>query len=176
MRRVSVVGNSGSGKSTVSRALATQLGVPHVELDAINHQPGWTPLPREEFRARVSDIVSADGWVVDGNYSAVRDLVWGRADTIVWLDLPRRLVFPRVVRRTARRVTTGEELWNGNRERWQTLLTRNADENILLWSWTRHRPVREQYAALLAEPPHPEARVVRLRTPAAVAAFLAAAR
>ena len=92
MRRVSVVGSSGSGKSTVAARLAEQLGVPHTELDAINHQPNWTPLPHEEFRRRVTEITAGAQWVVDGNYSTVRDIVWDRADTVVWLDLPRGLV------------------------------------------------------------------------------------
>jgi adenylate kinase family enzyme len=92
VRRVSVVGNSGSGKSTVAAALAAALGVPHLELDGVFHQPGWEPLPADSFRAVVAAAVAGDGWVLDGNYSAVRDLVWARADTVVWLDLPRRTV------------------------------------------------------------------------------------
>ncbi|MFG1973873.1 hypothetical protein ACGFJC_31490 [Nonomuraea fuscirosea] len=85
MKRVSVVGNSGSGKSTLSSALAGRLGVPWLELDSIFHMSGWQPRPLEEFRAEVERFTAADGWVVDGNYSAVRDLVWSRADTVVWI-------------------------------------------------------------------------------------------
>lgn len=83
-----MVGNSGSGKSTLGAALAARLGVPYVELDSIFHQPGWAELPRHEFRARVGALVGGDTWVIDGNYTAVRDLVWARADTVVWIDLP----------------------------------------------------------------------------------------
>lgn len=87
--RVSVVGNSGSGKSTLGRALAARLGVPYVELDAIFHLPAWTELPRDEFRKQVGALAAGDAWVIDGNYLAVRDLVWARADTVVWIDLLR---------------------------------------------------------------------------------------
>jgi len=66
VRTVSMVGNSGSGKSTPGRALAARLDVPYVELDAIFHQPNWTPLPNDEFRARVAAIVDGHGWVIDG--------------------------------------------------------------------------------------------------------------
>src|SRR5579875_4043583 len=79
VRRVSVVGCSGSGKSTVGRRLARDLHVPYIELDSIFHQPGWVPLPRDEFRRRVTEVVAADGWVIDGNYSSVQPLVWDRA-------------------------------------------------------------------------------------------------
>jgi adenylate kinase family enzyme len=108
MQRVSLVGPPGSGKTTVGRKLAASLEVPFVELDAIFHRPAWAELSRDNFRERVSDALTARGWVVDGNYSAVRDLVWDRADTVVWLDLGRWLVMRRVVLRTVRRAVTRE--------------------------------------------------------------------
>jgi adenylate kinase family enzyme len=117
VRRVSVVGVSGSGKSTFGRELAARLAVPYAELDAIFHQPEWTPLPEEQFRRRVAAIAAGDGWVIDGNYSAVQPLVWERADTVVWLDPPRRTVMRRIIWRTIRRVASRAELWNGNRSR-----------------------------------------------------------
>jgi adenylate kinase family enzyme len=83
VHRVSVVGNSGSGKSTLAAALARHLDAPWIELDSIFHQPGWVPLPRDDFRARVETLAGGDNWVIDGNYTAVRDLVWARADTVV---------------------------------------------------------------------------------------------
>jgi adenylate kinase family enzyme len=106
MQRVSVVGVSGAGKTTVGRKLAAALGVAFVELDAIFHQPDWVELPHDDFRERVHAALATPGWVVDGNYSMVRDLVWDRADTVVWLDLPRRLVMRRVILRTLRRAVT----------------------------------------------------------------------
>src|ERR1017187_1525754 len=66
VRRVSVIGNAGSGKSALARALAARLGVPHVELDGIYHQPGWIPLAGEEFVRRVGAAAAGDGWVIDG--------------------------------------------------------------------------------------------------------------
>lgn len=77
--------------------------MPFVELDAIYHQPGWQPLRAEEFHRRVGSIVAGAGWVIDGNYSAVRDVVWMRADTVIWFDLPRRTVMRQILMRTLRR-------------------------------------------------------------------------
>jgi len=116
VQRVSVIASAGSGKSTMGRLLATKLDVPFVELDAIFHQPQWAELPIQEFRRRVAEITAFDAWVIDGNYSGVRDLVWQRAEVIAWLDLPRRTLMSRVVRRTIRRALTRERLWNGNTE------------------------------------------------------------
>ncbi len=97
VRRVSVVGPSGSGKSTVARELAAILGVPHLELDGIHHQPGWEPLSGQEFKRIVGAQAAADGWVIGGNYSTVRPLVWARADTVVWLDPPKRTVMRQII-------------------------------------------------------------------------------
>lgn len=142
MRRVCVVGGSGAGKTHLAGRLAVRLGVPHVELDALHHRAGWQQAPEEEFRAEVRALLTAHerehgGWVVDGNYrSRIGDLV--QPDTFVWLDYPRTLVLRRVLWRTLGRVALRRELWNGNRERWRTLLVRDPEQNIVLWSWTQH--------------------------------------
>jgi adenylate kinase family enzyme len=149
---VSVVGNSGSGKTRLARALAARLGVPFVELDSVYHQRGWTPLPSDEFRGRVGALVAGDGWVVDGNYSAVRDLVWARADTVVWFDLPRRTVMRQVVWRTLRRGLARTELWNGNREPLSGLFRLDPEKSIVRWAWLKHSVYRDRFAAAARDP------------------------
>jgi adenylate kinase family enzyme len=175
MHRVSVVGNSGSGKTTTTAALAAALGVPHLELDSVFHQSGWVPLPREEFQARVAEFTTGDGWVVDGNYSAVRELVWSRADTVVWLDLDRPEVMRQLARRTLSRMARRTVLWNGNRERWGNLVRLDPQESILRWAWTRHDTYRQRYLAASADPAYGSLEWVRLRSRAEVAAFTARA-
>src|SRR5438132_8383373 len=86
LRRVVVVGTSGSGKTTLAREIARRLSLPHVELDAVHWGPGWTEPPVELFRQRTQEALQGDRWVADGNYGKVRDLVWGRAEMLVWLD------------------------------------------------------------------------------------------
>jgi adenylate kinase family enzyme len=152
MRRVSVVGTTGSGKTTFAATLAARLGVPHIELDAIYHQPGWTPLPDDEFRRRISDVVAGDTWVVDGNYSMVRDLVWAAADTVVVLAYTRALVMRRVVARTFGRMWRRQELWNGNREMWTNLLSLNPEQNIILWSWHTYDKNHKRYLEAISNP------------------------
>jgi adenylate kinase family enzyme len=175
VRRVSVVGTSGAGKSTFAAALAGVLGVPWLELDSVYHQADWTPLPAEEFRVRVAAAASGPSWVIDGNYSTVRDIVWARADTVIWLDLPRRTVMRRIVFRTLRRVGGRVELWNGNRERWRNFFTLDEQESVIAWAWKTHGSRRERYAAAFADPSVNHLRVVRLRSPGAVRRFLRAA-
>ena len=173
MQRVSVVGNSGSGKSTLAAELALVLGVPHLELDGVFHQPGWVALPEDEFRRLVGATAAGGGWVMDGNYSAVRALVWARADTVVWLDLPRRTVMRQVVGRTLRRVVTRQELWNGNRESLRNFLTWAPEKSIISWAWHNHAKYRQRYGAAAADPANAHLTFIRLTSRRAITRFLA---
>lgn len=158
----------------MGRALAKRLGVPHIELDSLYHQADWTPAPRDELRTRIVDLMAADGWVVDGNYrSVVQDLVWDRADTVVWLDPPRPVVMAAVVRRTLSRMVRRKELWNGNRERFRSLLDRRPEENIILWAWTVFEPTRQRYRESMADPANTRLRFVHLRSRREVRRWLA---
>jgi adenylate kinase family enzyme len=173
VQRVSVVGTSGSGKSTLGKALAARIGADFLELDSVFHQPGWVPLPDEDFRRRVGEAVAADRWVIDGNYSSkVRDLIWARADTVVWLDLPKRTVMRRIIWRTLGRVARRKELWNGNRERWRNLFSLDKEESVIVWAWQTHTRNRTKYAAAMADPANVELGFVRLKKPAEVRRFL----
>ena len=174
MRRVWVVGNSGSGKTTLARSIAAGIGAPHVELDSIYHQPGWTQLPGDEFVARVSDTVSGDAWVIDGNYRLVSHLV-ARADTVVWIDFPRALVMRRLVQRTLLRGLLRKELWNGNRESLRNFVRMDPERSILRWAWTQHSVYRERFEAAAAPGGAWDGlRVLRLRSPAEVDDFVRA--
>jgi len=173
MKRISVVGNTGSGKTAVAKAIAAELGLPCLELDGVFHQPDWQQLDTEEFRRIVAEFTAAEAWVVDGNYSAVSDIVWSRADTVVWvvwLDPPRHRLMRQLVPRTVHRMATGTELWNGNRERWRYLFRR--EESILLYAWTNHRRLRATYESAQVDPENAHLTFVRLRTPEDIAALL----
>jgi adenylate kinase family enzyme len=169
---VAVVGCSGSGKTTLARSLARTLGVPHIELDALFHQPGWTPLDNDTFRARVGRATGAVGWVVDGNYSTVRDIVWQRADAVVWFDLPYAVVMARTIRRTVRRAVTRQELWNGNREHWSNMFSWHPEKSIIAWAATRHKVYRQRYGAAEHDPRWAGLAFVRLRSQREADAFL----
>ena len=136
-RKVAVIGQTCSGKTTLAGRLAEHYGVPHVELDALFWGPNWTQPEPEAFRQSVQAAMPETGWVVDGNYAKVRDLLWERAEAVVWLDLPLRTVLRRYLVRTVRRVGRREELWSGNRERLSTHLF--SRDSLLWWILSRRR-------------------------------------
>lgn len=166
-RRVLVAGTSGAGKTTVARAAAEVLGCPHVELDALHHGPGW--IPRPEFEDDVRSFATENTWATEWQYPAVRELLLHRADCLVWLDLPRRVVMARVARRTVGRRVHRTVLWNGNTEPpfWTFLTDR---DHIVRWAWRTHSATRDRVLAALAA--RPELTVVRLRSRAEVAGWL----
>ena len=170
-RRIIVIGVTGSGKTTLARRLARHFGIPHVELDALHWEPNWTEAPTAIFRERTARAVSGDRWVVDGNYGKVRDIVWGRADTVVWLDFPLPVILRQLARRTFQRAWRQEELWSGNRERlYVHFFTR---ESLFWWALKTYRRRRREYPLALKQPEYAHLAVVHLRSPRAVEAWFA---
>jgi adenylate kinase family enzyme len=171
LTRVVVVGTSCAGKTTLARRLAGILVSEHVELDSIYWGPEWTPRP--DFIQSVLAIAQRPRWVIDGNYSAVRDIIWRRSSAIVWLDYSFARVLSRALRRTARRIITRELLYAGNRETVRKALF-EAD-GIPWWVIRTHGKRRREFPDLFRRPEYGHAALVRLDRPAAAEAFLLAA-
>jgi len=157
-----VIGTSGSGKTTLARQIAERLEIPHIELDALHWEPGWVGATPEVMRERVEAAITAPAWVLDGNYSRVRDAIWLRATHLIWLDYSFPLVFWRIVSRTLRRTIRREELWNGNRESLRLMLSKDS---ILLWVLKTYWRRRREYPELLTRPEYSHLTVHHFRTP-----------
>lgn len=167
-RRLLVAGRSGSGKSTLARRIAAALDLPHVELDALHHGPGWVPRP--EFLDDVHGLAAREEWVTEFQYDAARPVLAARAELLVHLDPPFPVVLGRLVRRTVSRRLRREVLWNGNVEPpLRTVLT-DRDHVVRYMVRTRHRPAEAVAEALAA---NPGLTSVRLRSPSAIDSFLA---
>lgn len=162
--RIVIVGTTGSGKSTLASELSELLAVPFVELDALHWGPNWQDYPDDVFRERVIQATVGNDWVVAGNYSIVRDIVWSRAQMLVWLDYPLPITLWRLFWRTIRRIRTQENLWNtDNYESWRAQF---FDKNSLfIWAFKSHFRRSKQYPELLQSPEYEHLDVIRLSWP-----------
>jgi len=170
-QRIVVIGTTCAGKTTLARALGEKLHVPHIELDALHWGPGWVMAPTETFRSTVAKALSGEAWTTDGNYSKAQDIIWGRADTLVWLDYAFSIIFWRLITRTLRRVITREVLWNGNYETWKGAFF--SRDSLFLWAIQSHARRRRRTLQRLEEPAYQHLTVIRLRSPKATRAWLA---
>jgi len=164
MQRIVIIGSGGSGKSTLARRLGERLNLPVYHLDALFWKPGWTPLPKDEFEVIQRGVASGDGWIIDGNYSGSMEIRLRRADTVIWIDLPRLVCLWRVIkRRLMYRGRTRPDMGEGCPEQ--------VDLEFLAWVWNFPKKRRPEITAKLATL-SPETTVVHLTSTRAVARFM----
>jgi len=163
MKRIHIIGPGGSGKTTLAAELASALGLPHIELDAVHWEENWQEPPREIFRKKVARALSGDAWVTDGNYSKVRDIVWQRAELVVWLDFPLYITLPRLLQRTIRRIFDRELLWGTNRETFRDAFF--SKDSLFIYVIKAHQRHRKRNTALMKLPQYQSIDFVVLRSP-----------
>ena len=168
-RRICIIGTSGTGKSTLARDIAGKIGAERIELDALFHGPNWKAVSDDVFAERVRGCMEAECWVVDGNY-VNRAQHLKRADLIIWLDYPFRIVLSRILRRTLKRLLTKEELWNGNRESWRMAFSRDS---IILWVFQTYWKRRREFPVMLNSVQYRHIMHLRFRHPREVVVWLA---
>jgi energy-coupling factor transporter ATP-binding protein EcfA2 len=165
--RILILGRTGSGKTTLARELAAALGIPHVELDSLYFGPNFSRAPLSLLRERTTAAIAGDRWVTDGNKRTVRDLVWPRADTIIWLDYPLYVSLWRLLKRARTRTValSAEAAQNDRRAGLprQMLLAASG----VLTALRSHRGLRREYLRMLAQPANEHLAVARLRSPRA---------
>lgn len=168
-QRICVIGTSGAGKTTLARQVSQKLNIPHFELDSLYWEPNWVTASRDVFRHRVEESLIGNNWIVDGNHSKTRDIVWGKADTLVWLDYSFPLIMSRVLWRTFNRVVTQQQICNGNYESWKQTFSK---ESIILWSLQTYRRRKKEYPILIKQPEYSHLNIVRLKSPQAAEDWL----
>lgn len=145
-RRVIVTGLAGSGKSTLSRALATTTGLPLIHLDLHFWKPGWVAPSEAEWREKQEQVLAGEAWIADGNYHETLDLRLGRADTVVVLDMPWWLCAGRALVRGFH--MPGELPHGCDYPRWRRL----RDEWLLAGRvWRKRRSEPEHERAVIAQ-------------------------
>ncbi|PNH82447.1 shikimate kinase [Vibrio diazotrophicus] len=172
MKRINVIGTSGSGKSTFSRLLANKLKYPYLEMDAIFWKPDWQESTDEEFFANLTESLSGEKWVLDGNYNRTAQIKWGRADTIIWVDYSFSRTLYQAVKRALTRIVTKQELWGkaGNVESFRKSFL--SKDSIILWTLKTYKSNRIRYTELLCDPRYTHIEFVRITSPKKAKAFI----
>lgn len=162
MQRIVILGVTGSGKTTFGRKLAARLGYPATDLDDLHWLPGWTERATEDFYALADATAQKPQWVIIGNYSKVRNAVWPRADTFIWLDYPFPHVFRQLLRRSVMRAIDKNPICNGNIESWKQFFSKNS---IMVWLFKSYRKRSREYGAIFSAPGNsPNITYVRLKS------------
>ncbi|HLE09991.1 MAG: hypothetical protein A2504_00925 [Bdellovibrionales bacterium RIFOXYD12_FULL_39_22] len=168
--RIVIIGTTGVGKTTLGKNLSAKLNLPFIELDGLKQGPNWVETPDDIFIKKVDELTSQNKWIVDGNYGIIRDIVWPRAQAIIWLDYSFVRIFFQLFMRTIRRSLKNEVLWNGNRETLRK--TFFSKSSILLWAITDHPRKKKIYPKLLIDEKYAHVKTIRLNTPTDLADLL----
>ncbi|WP_433367188.1 hypothetical protein ACQPZX_39155 [Actinoplanes sp. CA-142083] len=170
-----ITGLAGAGKTTMARRLSATTGIPWHSLDDLYYGPGLLMAPA--FPASIEQLTAGDAWIVDSAgpppadpvLARVRDLMWTRADTLVWLDYSQPVVLWRATTRSLRRIATRERLWHGYRDSPRQWL---REDHLIRRAWSTHRRRREDVAARIADPSRQALTVLRFHRPDQAEAFL----
>lgn len=171
-KRIVVIGTTSSGKSTLAKQIAEKFNLSFIELDALYWEENWTPAPILVFFERVENAVEKENWVIAGNYSSVRHIVWERAQVIIWLDYPFSIVFWRLIKRTIHRTVTKELLWGKNVERGWVQLKVWSPDSLIHWLFKTYWRRKKETPLLLEQYSH--LRVIHFMHPREVEKWLQA--
>lgn len=172
MQRIVIVGTTGVGKSTLAAQLSTALNIPHIETDSLYWEENWTESTDEDFVKKLANAVNEAGesWIVDGNYSLSRALVWPKADTVIWLDYPLWLIYWRLFRRSLKRVISREKLWNNNQESFYSQFL--ASDSLFIQAAKTYQRRKERYSAIIENNEYPHIQFHHFQKPSETETFL----
>ncbi|NAW88537.1 shikimate kinase [Photobacterium halotolerans] len=165
MKRINIVGTSGSGKTTVGRMLAAKLGFPYLEMDAMFWKPNWQQSTDEEFFLKLEHALSQETWVLDGNYNRTAPIKWASVDTVIWVDYSFARTLYQAVKRAFIRSVSKQELWNkaGNVETFSKSFF--SKDSVILWTLKTYKSNRVRYTEMFNDPKYSHIKLVRVTSP-----------
>ena len=171
-KRIVVIGVTSSGKSTLAEKLASRFHLSCVDLDALHWEPNWQEAPLEVFRTRVQTAMQSEGWVIAGNYHIVRDIIWPKAEAVIWLDYPLLTVLGQLTRRTLRRWWNQELLWGTNHERLITHFKLWSQDSLFHWLFKTYWRRKREIPLVLSLAEHRHLKLIHLKHPNETDAWL----
>jgi len=149
MNRIVIIGPAGVGKTTLAFNMAAKLDIPVTELDDLYWRPNWQAAPEDEFRAAIDHATEPERWIITGNYPDIRDQLWSKADTLVWLDLPFSTNMWRLGKRTLHNLFNEETICNGNQENLRNIFSGNS---LIGWFLQTYPERKKEYAQIMNTP------------------------
>lgn len=165
MRRISIIGSGGAGKSTLARKLGEITGLPVIHLDKLHWRPGWVEPPKGEWRRTVEELVKRDEWIIEGNFGGTMKTRLATSDTVIFLDYSKAVCLRRVIkRRLMYRNTTRPDMGEGCNEK--------IDLEFLSWVWNFRKTTKPEIEKRLTQLDRP-VDLILLHSPKETKAFLA---
>ena len=176
MKKINVIGTTGSGKTTFSLKLSSALSIPYVQLDQLFWKPNWEESSDDEFLPKVVKVVREDAWVLDGNFSRTTEIKWQSADTVIWLDYSYFTTLKQLLYRTIQRIVSRQELWPNTNNRESFKKSFFDKSSILLWFFQNYNKNRKKYLKAMNSNQFPHLNFVHLTSPKQAQVFLDSVR
>jgi adenylate kinase family enzyme len=142
MRKILVIGSGGAGKSVFATRLGEVLQIEVLHLDKFYWRPGWTEMPKSEWRKTVEQLLQRDAWIMDGNYSGTLDLRLEACDTVIFLDISRLVCLWHMLKRGLKyRNVSRPDMAEGCHEK--------VDPKFISWVWNYSKRSRPKIVELL---------------------------
>lgn len=165
MKRISIIGNGGAGKSTLALALGRRSGIPVHHLDQVIWKPNWRAIPERQFRHAHDNLVAEESWIIEGvGYDSTIADRFDRSDAIVYLDFPIAVHFYWAIKRSLKSLFVKPAGWAEGCQPLTKLVP------ILRIIWDIHRNTRPYLLSLLARQGR-EVSVHHLRSPSELKRF-----
>lgn len=165
MKRINVIGSSGSGKSTFSRKLSEKINYPYLEMDSMFWQSNWVESSNEEFFTKLTEQTSQPTWVLDGNYNRTASIKWAEVDTIIWIDYSFSRTVYQAIKRAIIRSITKKELWEGTGNVESIRKSFFSKQSIILWTLNTYKKNRIRYQKLFKDPNYQHINFIRITNP-----------
>jgi len=172
MKRINIIGTTGSGKSYLAKSLSEILEYPYVQIDQLFWKSNWQETLDEELFPKLVKAISGDVWILDGNYSRTNKIKWDRADTIIWVDFGYSRTLLQLLKRTISRAISRKELWPGTGNTESFSKSFMSTDSILVWFLRCYHKNRIRYSKLMQSTEYSHIQMVRLKSPNEIQNFI----
>jgi len=161
-KRIIVFGSTGAGKSTLVEHISREFHLPLINMDTLSREAGKSKTPMETFALSTQKSVENDSWILDGSYAIVQDIIWPRAEAIVWLDYSVWVVTWRLIKRSLYRIFLRKKPERPSKAK---PISAEKRTQTYLWSILTHNKRRQQYFAALYSSKNKHLHIIRLCNP-----------